>query len=104
MAKYDLNVWDRVGHMTSYQAGPGWQIDIYECDDDWDRADLPFKVIKLSSLQAEMLTLGKSPVEGGDYTGDSDFFIDPNAFLGTYKNIPRKVARHLNGLDTTWED
>lgn len=104
MARYDLNVWDRVGHMTSYQAGPGWQIDVYECDDNWERADMPVKVIKLNDTQAEMLTLGIAASNGGDYTEDSDFFIDPNAFLDTYKNIPRKVRRYLEELDTTWED
>jgi len=104
MAKYDLNVWDRVGHMTEYKAGPGWQIDVYECDDNWDRADMPIKVIKLNDTQAKMLTLGVAADNGGDYSEDSDFFIEPNAFIETYKNIPRKVRRYLEELDTDWED
>jgi hypothetical protein len=45
-----------------------------------------------------MLTLGKSPDEGGNYFEDSDFWIDPDGFLDTYKNIPRKVRRYLSKL------
>ena len=45
-----------------------------------------------------MLTLGKSPDEGGDYAEDSDFWIDPAGFLDVYNNVPRKVRRYLEAL------
>lgn len=96
---YDLNVWDAVGYHTEY-ATSGWRIDVYECYDDVDfeHHDLPFQRIWLSNEQAEMLTLGKSPDEGGNYHEDSDFWIDPSGFLNTYNHIPRKVTRYLEAL------
>ena len=97
---YDLNVWDWAGHEMSYKAKPLWRIDVYECYDDinYEHHDLPFQVIWLSKTQAEMLTLGKSPDDGGDYDWDNDFWLDPFAFLKIYKNVPRKVRRYLEAL------
>ncbi len=95
----DLNVWDALGYHTEY-ATEGWRIDVYECYDDVDfeHHDLPFQTIWLNKTQAQMLTLGKSPDDGGDYAEDSDFWIDPAGFLDVYKNIPRKVTRYLEAL------
>jgi hypothetical protein len=101
---YDCNVWDWAGHETGYEADPIWRIDIYECDNYYTHDSLPFKVIWLSKTQADMLTLGKSVEEGGDYAGDSDFWIDPDGILDTYKNIPRKVRRHLSQYVVKMED
>lgn len=100
MGIYDLNVWDWAGHMTSYKADPLWRIDVYECYDDvnYEHHRDPFQIIWLNKTQAEMLTLGKAPEEGGNYHEDSDFWIDPDGFLDTYKNIPRKVRRYLSKL------
>ena len=97
---YDLNVWDWAGYHTEYKADPLWRIDVYECYDDvnYEHHDQPFQIIWLSKTQAEMLTLGKSPDDGGDYDWDADFWIDPFCFLKTYKNIPRKVTRYLEAL------
>ena len=97
MARYDLNVWDWAGHETNYER-MSWRIDVYQCDEDWNHFDVPEKIIFLSGTQAEMLTLGKSPDDGGDYDWDSDFWIDPAGFLDVYKNIPRKVTRYLEAL------
>ena len=96
----DLNIWDWAGHMTSYKADPLWRIDVYECYDDvnYEHHDQPFQIIWLNKTQSEMLTLGKNPDEGGDYSCDSDFWLDPYCFLQTYKNIPRKVRRYLEAL------
>lgn len=96
---YDLNVWDWAGHETGYKAEM-WRIDVYECYDDVDfeHHDNPEKIIWLNKTQAEMLTLGKSPDESGDYFEDSDFWIDPAGFLDVYKNVPRKVRRYLESL------
>lgn len=95
---YDLNVWDWAGHETSYKADPLWRIDVYECDNYYSHESLPSKVIWLNKMQAEMLTLGLDEWGGGDYSSDSDFWIDPAAFLQTYNNIPRKVRRYLEAL------
>ena len=96
MTTYDLNVWDWMGHNTDYLA-EGWRIDVWECDDEYNRQGfLPFKIIRLTDEQAKMLTLGLAEDVGGDYCGDSDFWIDPDCFLETYKNIPRKVRRQIS--------
>lgn len=95
---YDLNVWDWAGHETSYEADPLWRIDVYECDNEYNHHNQPFQIIWLNKTQAEMLTLGKSPDEGGYYDWDVDFWIDPAGFLDVYKTVPRKVRRYLEAL------
>jgi len=35
---------------------------------------------------------------GGDYTCDSDFFIDKDSFFETYTDIPERVANLLWAL------
>lgn len=95
---YDLNIWDWVGYETDYTAKPSWKIDVYECDNNYSHHNVPFQIIYLTDEQAEMLTLGKSPDEGGDYTGDEDFWIDPAGFLDIYKTVPRKVRRYIEAL------
>jgi hypothetical protein len=103
MTKYDLNVWDYSGY-PGYDDEPRWRIDIYECYEDWSHHDEPFKIIFLNELQAKMLTLGVAESDGGDYDWDSDFWIDPDGFLDTYKNIPRKVRRYLSELVESKEE
>jgi len=104
MARLDMNVWDRVGDDTNYERH-GWVIDIWECNEHWSPEGFdPFMRIELTESQAKQLTLGVAKEDGGDYTWDSDFWIDPAGFLDTYKNIPRKVKRYLEALDTDWED
>lgn len=97
---YDLNVWDWAGHLSSYKTDPLWRIDVYECYDyvNYEHHDQPFQIIWLNETQSEMLTLGKSPDEGGVYSGDEDFWLDPAGFLDIYKNVPRKVRRYLEAL------
>ena len=95
---YDLNVWDWAGYETGYKADPVWRIDVYECDNNYSHHSHPFQIIWLNKTQAEMLTLGKSFDEGGDYDWDTDFWIDPAGFLDVYKNVPRKVRRYLEAL------
>jgi hypothetical protein len=97
MANFDLNVWDYVGYASEYKE-EGWRIDIYECDDIYRHYNSPTKIIYLNETQAKMLTLGIDEDNGGDYCGDADFWIDPQGFLDTYKNIPRKVLRHLEEI------
>jgi hypothetical protein len=97
MANFDLNVWDYVGYECEYTE-QGWRIDIYECDESWQHYNNPAKIIYLTNEQAKMLTFGVEQERGGDYCGDADFWIDPQGFLDTYKNIPRKVRRHLEEI------
>jgi len=96
----DLNVWDWAGHMTEYEADPVWRIDVYVCYDDvnYEHHDQPFQIIWLNETQAKMLTLGLDEADGGHYSWDADFWIDPFCFLKIYKNIPRKVTRYLEAL------
>lgn len=94
---YDLNVWDWAGYETDYKAEM-WRIDVYECDNNYSHNSHPFQIIWLNKTQADMLTLGKNPDEGGYYAGDEDFWIDPAGFLDVYKNVPRKVRRYLEAL------
>ena len=104
MARYDLNVWDRLGDETNYELH-GWVIDVWQCNEHWSPEGFdPEMRITLTDAQAKQLTLGVSEADGGDYSWDSDFWIDPNAFLDTYKSIPRKVKRYLTELDTEWDD
>ena len=103
MTNYDLNVWDWLGHETDY-AFEAWRIDVYECDENYNHGDTPVKIIRLNNTQANMLTLGLAEDVGGDYCGDSDFWIDPDGFLDMYKNIPRKVRRYLSEYVISKED
>lgn len=98
MTTYDLNIWDWIGHNTNYKQ-EGWRIDIWECDDEYNRQGYdPIKIIHLTRTQEKMLTLGISEECGGDYGADDDFWIDPGAFFQTYKDIPRKVRRYLEAV------
>jgi hypothetical protein len=103
MDRYDLNIWDWKGYNSSY-AEEGWRIDVYECDENWVHANDPEQIIYLSDTQARMLTLGLDESQGGDYGSDEDFWIDPLAFLDTYKNIPRKVRRYIESLNCNWRE
>lgn len=94
MSYYDLNVYDKVGHETGYQQ-EGWAILVYGCDQNFYHEDVPEKIIYLNETQRAMLTLGVSEECGGDYCADDDFWIDPQSFLNTFQNIPRKVRRIL---------
>jgi hypothetical protein len=41
------------------------------------------------------LTLGVARADGGDYTPDSDFWMDMQTFYLTYRYIPRRVDEAL---------
>jgi hypothetical protein len=85
---YDLNIWDKDGYESEYEQ-EGWVINIYQ----YDRAGDPYgsglmledKTIVLTPTEAKRLTLGWGTDLGGDYTPDSDFWIDKETFFDTYK-------------------
>jgi hypothetical protein len=103
MARYDLNVWDYIGYDTDYER-EGWRVDVYECDENWQHADDPVKIIYLNENQAKMMTLGVAKELGGEYDYDTDFWIEPNFLLKTYSNVPRKLRRYIENLDTGWDE
>lgn len=98
---YDLNIWDRRGYETEYRE-EGWHIGVYEIPHVGSpygsgefREDLSFD---LTPEEAKQLTLGWGTELGGDYTPDSDFWIDVQGFFNTYKDIPERVAEKLRNL------
>jgi len=101
MTNYDLNIWDKVGYETEYTE-EGWHISVYEIPETGApygsgtfREDLSFP---LTDGEAKELTLGKSEAQGGDYTEDSDFWLDVESFFSIYKNVPARVESLLKAL------
>lgn len=113
---YDLNIWDRVGYETNYQE-EGWSISVYKIPHQgahYGSGEFATSM-DLDDYEAEMLTLGKRQRDGGDYTEDSDFWLDLESFFVTYKNIPVMVKAFLtslyekdeeesNGLLSVWQE
>jgi len=102
LSNFDLNIWDRRGYETEYKE-EGWCISVYEIPYEGSpygsgtyREDLSFW---LTDEEAKQLTLGWGPELGGDYTPDSDFWLDADGFLQTYKNIPERVEKLIRGLE-----
>jgi hypothetical protein len=101
MKNYDLNIWDKRGYETEY-AEEGWNIGVYEIGAEGSaygsgvfRDDLTFD---LTPSEARELTLGVAEEDGGDYAPDSDFWLDVEGFLATYKSVPARVASLLKAL------
>jgi len=100
-SNYDLNIWDRDGYESEYTE-EGWIINIYE----YHTVGSPYgsgrmledRTITLTPAETKRLTLGWGPDLGGDYTEDSDFWIDKETFLETYTDIPERVANLLWAL------
>lgn len=96
---YDLNIWDRRGYETEYRE-EGWAIEIYY----YGYPGAPYgsgqhvDTITLTPTETKRLTLGWETELGGDYTPDSDFWIDKNTFFETYTDIPERVASLLWAL------
>jgi hypothetical protein len=93
---YDLNIWDKVGHETSYEQ-EGWSISIYTIPNHgvaYGSGDHLYD-IDLSAAEAGQLTLGVGMGDGGDYSPDSDFWMDIQTFFVTYSNIPERVKDEL---------
>jgi len=96
---YDLNIWDKVGYETEYEE-EGWSIEVYR----YNYMGAPygsgehFQTITLTPSESRGLTLGWGTDLGGDYTPDSDFWLDKETFLETYTDIPERVANLLWAL------
>jgi hypothetical protein len=90
----DLNIWDKVGYNTEYKE-EGWVITPYTIKQEGQYygsgTELPEHELVLNPMEVARLTLGKSSTEGGDYSNDSDFWMDLNTFLLTYQDIPDRV-------------
>ena len=98
---YDLNIWDKDGYESEYEQ-EGWVINVYEYNAVGDPYGsgrmLEDKTITLTPTEAKRLTLGWGTDLGGDYTPDSDFWIDKETFFDTYRDIPERVANLLWAL------
>ena len=94
----DLNIWDRVGYETEYKH-EGWVLTPYtivmEGSGFGTGGELAEYEIALTPYEAKRLTLGVAKVDGGDYTPDSDFWMDMQTFYVTYRNIPKRVDEAL---------
>jgi hypothetical protein len=96
---YDLNIWDRRGYETEYKE-EGWAIEAYSypyLGASYGSGD-HVETIWLTPAESKRLTLGWGTDLGGDYTPDSDFWIDKETFFDTYTDIPERVANLLWAL------
>lgn len=96
---YDLNIWDRRGYETEY-AEEGWSIEVYKypyAGAFYGSGDY-VETIWLTTAESKRLTLGWGTDLGGDYTPDSDFWLDKDTFLETYTDIPERVRNLLWAL------
>ena len=98
-SNYDLNIWDRRGYETEY-AEEGWAIEVYTYNHlgaSYGSGD-HVQTIDLTPAEAKRLTLGWGTDLGGDYTPDSDFWLDKESFLQIYRDIPERLASLLWAL------
>ena len=99
---YDLNIWDRRSYETDGRETGGWEINVYQ----YPGVGYPYgsgtfledKTITLTPEEAKRLTLGWGTDLGGDYSEDTDFWLDKQTFLETYTDIPERVVNLLNDL------
>jgi hypothetical protein len=98
-SNYDLNIWDKVGYETEYKE-EGWAIEVYTYPylGAFYGSGNHVQTIDLTLAETKRLTLGWGPDLGGDYTPDSDFWIDKETFFDTYTDIPERVANLLWAL------
>lgn len=94
---YDLNVWDEGSH---YGGTSRWKISVHELEQledgtyttgDWLK-DVAFY---FTPAEARALTLGVAEADGGLYSGDEDFFIDPRGFIGVYEDAMNDRIREF---------
>lgn len=96
---YDLNIWDHIGYETEY-AQEGWRITVHAIPHDGSDygSGAMFTHLDLTREESAALTLGVALADGGDYTPDSDFWLDLESFFVTYQNIPTRVEAFLRSL------
>jgi hypothetical protein len=100
MYNFDVNIWDKVGYFTNYEQ-EGWTLTPHFIVLDKEGYESTGDMIDVINLhltkeEAESLTLGLDREEGGDYSGDQDFFLDFHGFFDVYKNIPDIVTTYLH--------
>jgi hypothetical protein len=59
---------------------------------------LVYKTIIVTPSEVMRVTVGWGTDLGGDYTEDTDFWLDKQTFLETYTDIPERVVNLLNDL------
>lgn len=99
---YDLNIWDRRAYETEGRETGGWEINLYQ----YPGVGYPYgsgtfledRTITLTPEEAKRLTLGWGTDLGGDYSEDTDFWLDKDTFLHIYTDIPERVAELLEAL------
>lgn len=98
---YDLNVWDEGAHNGESESR--WKISVhymaeeygYMRTGDWIE-DVEFY---FTPEEAKQLTLGVAESNGGLYSSDEDFFIQPEMFLETYGDaVPQRVREFVEPL------
>jgi len=96
---YDIKVWDRLGYETEYRQ-EGWSLSVYSILEEGASFGSGEFVSELALTEEEWkaLTLGVASANGGDYTPDSDFWIDLESFFVTYSNMPTRVEAFLRSL------
>ena len=106
---YDLNIWNEGWHNLDHGVeatddNSQWKISVHNIQElsdgslqcgDWIE-DIE---IYLTAEEASELTLGYGDGDIiGDYTADSDFFLDIDSFFHIYKHIPDTVKDRLLAL------
>lgn len=98
--QYDLNIWNE-GEYNGEE--DRWRISVHELEYATDghvqcgdhREDL---TLNLTDEEVAQLTLGWGKDLGGDYTSDSDFFLDSDSFFDIYRDIPERVSNFIKAL------
>lgn len=94
---YDLNVWDEGLHNGEESR---WKISVHMLDQlddgtyqtgDW-LEDVEFY---FTPAEVRALTLGVAEADGGLYSNDTDFFIDPLGFIGVYEDAMSERVREF---------
>jgi hypothetical protein len=110
---YDMNIWDETSYESEGEVTGGWKINFYQYPQVGSPYGngpmIPELDFFITEEEAKQLTLGWGTDLGGYYTEDEDFWIDTEAFLTEYKDIPQRLLDHINNLPEyeqeldTWE-
>lgn len=99
---YDMNIWDELSYNTEGKETGEWKINFYtyrQIGAQYGSGDLVEELdFYVTKEEAEQLALGWGPDLGGYYSGDDDFWIDTEAFLSEYKDIPQRLLTHIENL------
>lgn len=94
---FDLNVWDEGLHNGEASR---WKISVHELDHIdgsgyQTGAWLEDVAFYFTPAEARALTLGVAEADGGLYSSDTDFFIDPLGFMGVYEDAMNDRIREF---------